>query len=184
MTSKCGRWYPMYLLYYTSTQVQSTKVHRYKSTNADAEGQAKKDAANAPLGPAAAAAAANAALLRASAPTGVCICIHTHTHTHTHIAANAALLRASAPTASASLEKGGKKGGEEDGEEGEEEEEEAGELVESGKVRASKQKLSKLLCSHKFDDSDMHRGDADLDEEVRQYLYFCTCKASKDKLSK
>ena len=128
-------------------------MHKYKSTDADAEGQAKKDAANAPLGPAAAAAAANAALLRASAPT-----------------------------ASASLEKVGKKGGEEDGDE--EEEEEGEELVESGKVRASKQKLSKLLCSHKFDDSDMHRGDADLDEEVRQYLYFCACKASREKLSK
>ena len=92
--------------------------------------QAKKDAANAPIG-------AHAPPLAA--------------------AAAAATARAGFPTA------GGVLGAEKRS--GEEEEEEEEEEVGAGRVMPSKQKLSKLLCSHRFDDADMHRGDAAEDED-------------------
>lgn len=76
-------------------------------------------------------------------------------------AAAAAMARASAgaPFASGSIQKGN------DDEDAESDEEEDGEQVDSAKVAPTKQKLSKLLCTHRFDDNDMHRGDAEADEE-------------------
>ena len=96
--------------------------------------EAKKDAANAPIGPAAAAAAAAAAMARVGAPVA------------TRVVAG--------------------------GNEGEEdEEEEEGEEVQTAKVQPAKQKLSKLLCTHRFDSSDMHRGDEELEEEEEEEAF-------------
>ena len=72
-------------------------------------------------------------------------------------AAAAAMARVGAPAATGVLGKSANEGSED-------ESDEEGEQVQSAQVQPTKQKLSKLLCTHRFDDNDMHRGDGDLEE--------------------